>query len=91
MTKDPVPDFTLDELKAFLRQKPEEPIETDFRSAYEWAQYWGCNSRLAHEMLRQVKEQDALEVKKGHREAIDGKMRPVPVYKINLKAEEAPA
>lgn len=88
MQGDPEPTFTLDELKAFLQQKPEEPIETDFRSAYEWAQHWDCSGRKAHKMLRQVKEQDALEVKKGHRIAIDGISRPVPVYKINLRAEE---
>ena len=82
---DPKPDFTLDQLTAFLRQKPEEPIETDFRSAYEWAQHLNCSGRHAHLMLRLAKEKGALEVKKGHREAIDGKMRPVPVYKINIK------
>jgi len=90
MQGDPKPSFTLDQLKAFLRQKPEESIETDFRSAHEWARHWDCHVRQVHSLLRQAKEQDALEIKTGRRESIDGKWRPVPLYKINLKAE-APA
>lgn len=88
MQGDPKPGFTLDQLKAFLAQRPDEPVETDFYSCREWAKTWECSRRKAQATLREVMKQDALEIKDGRRLAIDGKMRVVPLYKINLKGEE---
>lgn len=82
---DPKPDFTLSELTAFLQKKPPEPVETDFYSCGEWARRLGCHVRRMREILREAMEQDALETRRGRRLAIDGSMRSVVLYKINIK------
>lgn len=85
MQGDPKPNFTLDQLKAFLNQTPKEPVETDFYSCREWAKRLDCHVREMREILRDAMDQGALETKMGRRLAIDGKLRPITLYKINIK------
>ena len=88
MPEDPQPCFTLDELLAFLEHKPDEPVETEFYSCREWAAHFGCSRSKTQKILRKVWEQDALETKRSSRPAIDGVMRTVSLYRINLVPEE---
>lgn len=79
--------FTLDDLLAYLGRGPEEQAEGSYTQA-EWARHFGLTVPKMATLLQEAKRRGLLVVARSYREALDGVLRPVPVYRFVLKAGE---
>jgi len=81
-------DFTLAELRAFIRGEAHEAPE-GYYTAREWAARFKTHPKKMRELLVQAKAKGQLEMAKVTREALDGKPVSVPVYAfVKPKGEE---
>ena len=80
-------DFTLDELQAFIEGERQANIE-GFYTTSEWASHFGISKPRMREILSRAKEKGLLEMAWLPRVALDGKLRPVPVYALKKEPDE---
>lgn len=76
-------DFTLEELVGYLDRTPE--VE-GFLTTREWASHFNVRDERMRELLRAAQRAGVLEVAHSTRMAIDGVMRPAPIYRIQKPA-----
>lgn len=77
--------FTLGELMAYLRT---EPDLDGYKSTREWAQYFEIREDKMRLVLKEAMGAGLLLRDKAMREAMDGRIAPVPVYAFDLGDEE---
>ncbi len=77
------PDFTLEELMAFLQQHEGQPLD-GYWTTKEWATMFGINPVRMLELLHRLKELAVLKTDRAYRDGVDGTSRPVQVYAITV-------
>lgn len=76
------PGFTLDDLLAELAKRP-EPLQ-GYKTLVEWRDDLGVSDGRMHEILVTAKRRGVLVTSRDGREAIDGSLRRVPVYRFEV-------
>lgn len=72
--------ITFDEILAELNVGKKD--DGEFRTQKEWAEHWGISDRRATVVLQGAKRVGRLDIRSVVREALSGKMVPVPGYRI---------
>lgn len=77
--------ITLDELVAELNRLGVESVEgAEGLTVQEWAEQWGIARSTAQERIRSAVKNALAFTGRARRQAMDGSMRPVPVYRFQL-------
>ncbi len=83
MTERPEPDFGANDLIAALEDTLTTHAGEDGMTFREICRASNISERLLRKLLQQLDERGRLRAGRGIRRAIDGTMRPIPVYRLN--------
>lgn len=92
-------DEWLAELTRYGASVPTDQEDEEYRTVYELVELWGfvyteASCHRVRNLLQRARMAGALEIKRHARTAIDGTVRPQPVYRVDLqklKANDAAA